>query len=192
MHGRSPTGLEVVLGDHNTRRKDKGEVRKPVCNIHVHNFYASQHISHDVAILKLCSPVVTSAVIQPISMASRAALFSSQPVTVAGWGTQREGGRVSKILRFVKVEVIPHGTCRRAYPWVDKDDQLCAGIPNGGKDSCQGDSGGPLWRTNPRTHAPELVGIVSNGRGCARPGYPGVYTRVATYHFWILDCMAKL
>ena len=29
--------------------------------------------------------------------------------------------------------------------------QLCAGVPNGGKDSCQGDSGGPLLTAEPGT-----------------------------------------
>lgn len=31
----------------------------------------------------------------------------------------------------------------------------------------------------------ELVGLTSYGIGCARPGYSGVYTRVAAYQSWI-------
>jgi secreted trypsin-like serine protease len=30
-----------------------------------------------------------------------------------------------------------------------------------------------------------LVGLTSNGIGCARPQYSGIYTRVAVYQDWI-------
>lgn len=49
----------------------------------------------------------------------------------------------------------------------------------GNRGTCQGDSGGALIVNG------ILVGVVSFGKGCARPNYPGVYTNVAAYRNWI-------
>ena len=55
---------------------------------------------------------------------------------------------------------------------------VCAGFPQGGVDTCQGDSGGPMFGRD-AAGALKVVGATSFGEGCARPGKPGVYARVA-------------
>ena len=68
------------------------------------------------------------------------------------------------------------------------DSMICAGLPEGGKDSCQGDSGGPF--TCGEGEDLSVVGIVSWGIGCARQGYPGVYTETSYFVDWVLETIA--
>lgn len=51
----------------------------------------------------------------------------------------------------------------------------------------QADSGGPLV-----TYENTLIGVVSTGVGCARPGLPGIYTRVSKYIDWIERTMESI
>lgn len=65
---------------------------------------------------------------------------------------------------------------------------ICAGVPQGGKDSCHGDSGGPLVVKDHDGHWIQ-VGIVIWGYGCARSQTPGVYTRLSHPRFqsWLRE-----
>lgn len=48
------------------------------------------------------------------------------------------------------------------------------------------DSGGPLI-----SDGNILIGVVSTGVGCARPGLPGIYTRVSKYVDWIQNTIEQ-
>lgn len=96
---------------------------------------------------------------------------------VAGWGATTEGGYTTRALKYAGLRVISNSECEGALGTGIHDSNICAYAR--GADSCQGDSGGPLYALqNDRL---TLVGIVSWGIGCARPGLPGVYTRVSAF-----------
>lgn len=62
-----------------------------------------------------------------------------------GWGATSEGGNEAAALMTVDVATTDVNTCRGVYgDRIDGATQICAGVPEGGKDACQGDSGGPL------------------------------------------------
>ena len=67
-------------------------------------------------------------------------------LTVLGWGSLSEGGKSAKVLNYVDLPYIEHGTCKAAMnPYEVFDGMLCAGdIEKGKIDACQGDSGGPI------------------------------------------------
>ena len=52
-------------------------------------------------------------------------------------------------------------------------------------DACQGDSGGPLMMFSFSSRQWLLIGLTSNGIGCARERYSGIYTRIAAYQDWL-------
>jgi len=112
---------------------------------------------------------------------------------VTGWGTLSEGGfGLPNVLHKVTVPVVSDEDCNESYSgngYSVADSMICAGLPDGGKDSCQGDSGGPFIAGEPGSE--ELIGIVSWGIGCARKGYPGVYTEVSYFVDWIMETMAS-
>lgn len=115
------------------------------------------------------------------------------PMTVLGWGQTRESAlRQEKKLRFASVPVVGDGECAKAYDKVGvelvKEESICAGKQ--GTDTCQGDSGGPMVRKAGDKWI--QVGIVSWGLGCARKGYPGVYTQVSAFRADIRAATRKL
>ncbi|MFC3576273.1 S1 family peptidase [Streptomyces yaanensis] len=130
----------------------------------------------DWALIKLAQPIN-----QPTLKIATTTAYNSGDFTVAGWGAAREGGGQQRYLLKATVPFVDDATCRQAYGSdLVPGDEICAGFPQGGVDTCQGDSGGPMFRKDD-TGAYIQVGIVSWGEGCARAGYPGVYSEVSTF-----------
>ena len=99
--------------------------------------------------------------------------------TVIGWGlTEERGTRSPNELRMVEIPVLDPLECENVYGSAfDRLLNVCAGRPADGKAPCFGDSGGPLLLTY--RGIPREAGIVSFGQGCARPSFPGAFTRVS-------------
>ncbi|MDL4774674.1 serine protease [Actinomadura xylanilytica] len=121
---------------------------------------------HDLAVLTLDREVGRA----PVALGAPGGASTGR---VLGWGTTSESDLFNTRLRAADVPLPGGAACARAYGGsFDADDMLCAGSPKA--DTCQFDSGGPLLANG------RLVALTSWAYGCARPGYPGVYARVAS------------
>lgn len=164
---------------------------------------------HDVALLKLSTPLPAWVKPVPVDLGTPNTVDPGKPVTVVGFGLtetadnpQVIGGAPSS-LHEVTVSVLPQDSedCNRIFAGgygcsdelseakaTNRDQQVCAGTNNGSdKDACAGDSGSPMVNANG-----VQVAIVSYGGGpgekkqgpgrtCGDPRYPGVYAKVSAF-----------
>jgi secreted trypsin-like serine protease len=130
----------------------------------------------------------------PTLPVARSVVGARAKVTLLGWGqTSEKGLEQQDRLRYGTVPVVSDSACAQAYrPFgvrLVPAESICAGDKV--VDACQGDSGGPMVRRD-ATGRWVQVGIVSWGLGCARDGYPGVYTQLSTFRTAIRAATRKL
>lgn len=159
-----------------------------MAEIYQHENYDSMTIDNDVALIKLKTPMTldqTNA--KPVPLPPQGSdVKVGDKIRVSGWGYLQEGSySLPSELQRVDIDVVSREQCDQLYSKAGADvseNMICGGdVANGGVDSCQGDSGGPVVDIATK----QIVGIVSWGYGCARKGYPGVYTRVGNFVDWI-------
>ena len=140
---------------------------------------------YDISLLKLTQSS-TMAPTQVAGAGERSIWTAGTLETIVGWGVTEEDGDQPDNLQEARVPITTDQYCAGAYSDFDATTMVCAGFPQGGVDTCQGDSGGPMFGKN-SAGALRVVGTTSFGEGCARPGRPGVYARVAddTLRPWI-------
>jgi len=192
--GQIPATMHVVAGGIKLNNFENEEEPRNLDAIIGHPDYSAATISNDACLLKMKEPFEWTEFVQPIALpAVMQDTAAGSMVTVTGWGTTSEGALgLPNVLHKVSVPVVSDEDCNASYGasgYAVADSMICAGLPEGGKDSCQGDSGGPFF-SNESPETRELLGIVSWGIGCARAGYPGVYTEVSHFVEWITETMA--
>jgi trypsin len=199
----APTAIKVAMRPQSIKALTREDFIT-VAKVMVHPGFDDSTLDRDVAMLELERPVYLPqyAEIAP-SKKVDAFVAERRAVRIAGYGLTAPNGNSSDVLKKVDVPLVPFAECLAHYSGQSTrsktiepgeqpappitENMVCAAATADGQDSCQGDSGGPLFEDGP---APSLLGVVSWGEGCAIPGVPGVYTRIARFESWIRECQA--
>ena len=126
--------------------------------------------------------------VEAISLPESGQDYDGVKAVVTGWGQLYLHGPNPDILQEVRVKTMSNQQCRETkYEDEEITDFMICTEP--GKGGCYGDSGGPL-AVKDQDGKYSLIGIVSFNRGilkggCALPGWPDVYARVAAFTNWI-------
>ncbi|MBN3326183.1 MASP2 protease, partial [Atractosteus spatula] len=206
LHGHGDVAnVELKMGI--TERADSNAVVGVPEKIFIHDRYKQDGVNydHDIALVKLSNRVPISSSVMPICLPQREDRFlvkQDDVGVVSGWGVSRKSGRGpgSVHLRYVELPVVDFEVCKAGYrdlgaeikhDFILTENMICAGIPQGGKDTCHGDSGGPFAFYDDGKNSWYIGGIVSWGYECAKAGQYGVYTKVTNYVSWINDVISS-
>ncbi|XP_066942638.1 trypsin-like [Macrobrachium rosenbergii] len=192
VRGVIVSNIIVVLGEHNwgTAADTSYTSRRTVVTSIIHPSYDTKTQNNDVALLQLSTPITftNDNKIAPVCLPTKQNAYENVEAIVTGWGTTSSGGKQTFELNEVTIPTMSNNECRKSYGSYITGNMICAGLPEGGKDSCQGDSGGPMVTGSDSAGKFMVqIGVVSWGYGCAYSHYPGVYTRVTNYLSWISD-----
>jgi len=184
LEGTEAENLSVWISGYDTQTPEGGQ-KVNVAQIYMHEEYFSDF--KDVAILELEQEIQGVTPVKLMTAEMEAELQDGQLFTVMGWGNMDPAaGAFPNILHQVEVPLFNHVSCTENYAQNGQrvaEHMLCAGFPEGKKDSCQGDSGGPLiYKHNDEWYQ---AGVVSWGNGCALEGFPGVYANVGKFQQWL-------
>ncbi|XP_055621018.1 transmembrane protease serine 9 isoform X2 [Toxorhynchites rutilus septentrionalis] len=204
----SPSLIKAIVGLHKRSEFSKNQIERTgnalaaayeisIKTIVSHPEYSCNQPYNDIALLESSKLIQFNQYIRPICLASKdgnSDNIEGLSAIVSGWGWNHESQKIGikpDILQRATVDVFRNNDCEGFYrqgkrPRTISNTQLCAGKLTGGVDACWADSGGPLV-----TADDVLIGIVSTGIGCAKPGFPGIYTRVSEFITWIDTVVSK-
>lgn len=186
--GVSARNHRVILGEYDRQSGAEPIQVKTISRVISHPYYNSRNFNNDITLLKLSSPVQSTARVAPVCLATSSTSVPSGTMCVTtGWG--RTGSTSSpRYLQQTALPLLSPAQCKQYWGYNRiTDAMICAGAS--GVSSCQGDSGGPL--VCERSGAWHLVGIVSWGTSNCNVRAPAVYARVSYLRNWIDQIIAN-
>ncbi|KAH8324037.1 hypothetical protein KR074_008618 [Drosophila pseudoananassae] len=175
-----PRDIEVVAGTPKRMTKTSTTQVMKAKNVISHSQYGSQHNSYDIGVVILDGALYFDASVASIEVTQSPARVGKQCTTL-GWGAVINNGPFPNEIVYAKLVIQPRDKCL-AYGTSFQSGMLCVSNPSDDdSDGCEGDSGSPLICDG------KIYGIVSFGRGCGEPRFPGVYTDVYMFLRWIMN-----
>ncbi|KAL1764511.1 Kallikrein-14, partial [Sigmodon hispidus] len=165
--------IYVALGKHNLRRWEATQQVIRVVRKVPHPQYQPRAHNNDLMLLQLQKRARLGRAVRAISVA-RSCASPGTPCLVSGWGTVSSPiARYPDALQCVNVSIMSEEVCRRAYSGTITSGMVCAGVPQGGKDSCQTPESSPVLLLTLKALNSSLLPQTQGSRPQPPPSDPG-------------------
>ncbi|ETM44071.1 hypothetical protein L914_10677 [Phytophthora nicotianae] len=183
LTGGSTIGTDIryaSIGSHYNNGTEDGELIKVVAILSHPNITDYEEYSYDYVVLQLEKPSSFKPI--PLAAPDGSDIKYDETYTHLGWYTTTGEGSRTKAheLQRADVQLMSNEECSKM---TTVDDTRVCSRPIGKQNSCIGGYGGPLIAERPDGDV--LVGMVSWGSDCRKPGYPSYYSRIPVGHDWI-------
>ncbi|XP_020278718.1 trypsin 3A1-like [Pseudomyrmex gracilis] len=189
LSGFDIKSITLVLVDADHPKIGKSAIVRGIHSVTIHENYQAYSYDNDIAIIQMDQPVIIGDAIRTACLPEDKNIdYTGANATIVGWGRTGEHKPLSDELRRVNVPILSMEECALAGYAKDRitENMFCSGFLQGEFDACFGDSGGPLLVKGVHGQL-DVIGLVSFGRGCARPSFPGIYTKLTNYIDWFKD-----
>ncbi|XP_072705227.1 serine protease 53-like [Ciconia boyciana] len=188
-----PTAWRAVVG--RLRLQETGGQERTVVEVVVHEGYRRVEGGHDLALVRLESPVTLGPRVGTICLPQAHHPFAfGTPCWITGWGHVAENVSLpaGSPLQKVALDLLSPRICNCLYSNLRhrelarpaRPSMVCAGGQEGGRGACQADSGGPLACGSPGGRWVQ-AGVLSFAVGCARPNGPVLATGLVAHAGWL-------
>ncbi|KAM4821610.1 serine protease 46-like [Thomomys bottae] len=192
QRSKDPNQYSVTLGSQEL--PDNSSARHLLTRIIIHENF-NNHLSEDIALLKLREPVAWSPLIQPICLPTHNFKLTIGTLCwTTGWG-KKSGNATSKepepyYLQELAMRVVSNEICNHRYHFLLSknqkkfigNDMLCL-KPEWGLNTCQDKSGSSLFCQMNKAWI--QMGVVSWSFGCGKRQFPSIYTSISFFTPWI-------
>ncbi|XP_057667240.1 haptoglobin-related protein-like [Diorhabda carinulata] len=182
--GKTPLQVKIIVGQIDRCFPDITSSTMSVDRIVIHPDYNPASKAHDIALLRLSTPVVIDRRVSPICLPSTNYEYTSQVGIVYGWSVADNSScRARKLaLPILKEQDCVKGVREAQYITNDKG---CLGVIGSINPICENDSGTAVMHKS-KTGIYDLVGILGDKNDCEGIGV-ALYADVKANLHWILE-----
>nr|CAH7752889.1 unnamed protein product [Callosobruchus chinensis] len=195
--GLTPLDVKVTVGQFDRCVPDVSSTNSSVEKIILHPDFSPENRAHDLALIKLSTPVKIERRVSPICLASPNTRYLGQVATVFGWAEANieelppPPGPTRKLLsscrpRKLGLPVLGPKECLEFASDINyvSEDKGCIGVVGSNTPICEVDSGGSvMFRSYHGVY--ELIGVLIDKNECGPKPSVALYTTINDHIYWI-------